>query len=142
MDDRNITAANSTAILIVEELYPSGVTLEGYSTDQAITQGEETLGVTRMGMDGQMVGGYTPSIKVVNLTFEPSSNSISVMDTIYKATQTNKKPYKCRLLIEIPSIQKTYTYNNGIMVTGKAMPDLKQVLDPMNYGFNFEGVTY
>lgn len=139
--EKNITSANSTAILAIEELFPNGVTLEQYATDQAITQAEETIAETRMGIDGQMVAGFTPSIKSVTITLEPSSPSLSAMDTIYESSQEKKTIYRATLTISLPSIGKTLTYSGGVMKTAKPLPDLKKVLEPVSYGFDFEKLS-
>lgn len=57
----NITSANATAVMIINDLFPVGFAVEGFATDQAINQDEETLAVTRMGVDGKLSAGYTPS---------------------------------------------------------------------------------
>ena len=56
----NITSANATAVMIINDLFPVGFAVEGFATDQAINQDEETLAVTRMGVDGKLSAGYTP----------------------------------------------------------------------------------
>lgn len=139
--EKNITSANSTAVLTVDELFPNGVVLEQYATDQAITQAEETISETRMGIDGQMVAGFAPSIKTVTITLEASSPSLEAFDTVYEASQTNKTIYRATLTINLPSIGKTLTYTGGVMKTAKTLPDLKKVLDPVSYGFDFEKLT-
>lgn len=139
--NKNITSADSTAVLTVEDLYPSGVALEQYSTDAAISQGDDTLAETRMGVDGQMVAGYVPSIKTVTITLEASSPSIKVFDDIYQASQTNKTFYRLGLTVTIPALEKTVTYSNGILKAGKFMPDINKTLQPIAYQIDFERVS-
>ena len=136
--NRNITSANAVAILTIDTLYPQGVRLQQFSTDQAIVQAEETIAETRMGVDGNMVAGYTPSIKAVTIQLEPSSPSIVALDTLYRAMKTNKRTYECTLVITLPSLDKILTYSFGVLKTAKPLPDLKKVLDPISYGFDFE----
>lgn len=137
-NDRDITSANSTAVMTVEELYPSGFTLEMYATDTAISQGDDTVAETRMGVDGKMVAGYTPSIKSLTVTFEAPSPTIPYLETLYQASQQNRRTYKVHLTVTLPSIGKTFKYTNGVLKTAKPLPDLKKVLDPQSFAFDFE----
>lgn len=136
--NRNITSANSVSYMTVDELYPQGFKLEQFSTDAAISQGDDTIAETRMGVDGYMVAGYTPSIKTVTITLEPSSPSIPYFDNIIKASQTNKRVYYCNLIINLPSLGKTINYNYGVLKTGKILPDMQKTLAPIAYTFDFE----
>lgn len=137
----NITSANSTAVMTIEDLFPSGFNLEQYATDTAISQTEETVTESRKGVDGQMVTGYTPSIKTIEIQLEASSPSKVYLDTMIQAMQNNMDIYEVNLTITIPSIGKTYYYKKGALKTGKELPDLKKVLDPTKYTFEFSDIT-
>lgn len=138
--DNNITSATSVIVLACEDLYPTGVQLQQFSADSSVTQGDEEIAQTRMGVDGAMSAGYVPAIKSVTISLEPCSPSCEVLDTIYKAEQTNKKPYKCTLSINIPALGKTLTYKNGVLKGWKILPDHRTVLDPISATFDFESV--
>lgn len=137
----DVTSLNSTAVMIVEELYPAGFNLEQYSTDAAISQGDDTFAETRMGVDGQMVVGAVDNIKTVTVTLEPSSPSIEYLTTLAKAIRTNKKHYPVTLIVNIPSLGVTRTYSNGALKTGKIMPDINKTLQPIAFTFDFEKVS-
>lgn len=137
----NITSANATAYMVVKDLYPAGFPLNNFSTDQAIDQAEDTIAETRMGVDGYMAAGYTPSIKAVTLQFEAASPSVQFLNNLYLASQKNRRTYETTLVINVPAVGKVYTYTGGVLKTGKALPALKKVLDPVSYGFDFEKMT-
>ena len=137
----NITSANATAYMVVKDLYPAGFSLNNFSTDQAIDQAEDTIAETRMGVDGYMAAGYTPSIKAVTLQFEAASPSVQFLNNLYLASQKNRRTYETTLVINVPAVGKTYTYTGGVLKTGKALPALKRTLDPVSYGFDFEKMT-
>ena len=137
----NITSANATAYMVVKDLYPAGFPLNNFSTDQAIDQAEDTIAETRMGVDGYMAAGYTPSIKAVTLQFEAASPSVQFLNNLYLASQKNRRTYETTLVINVPAVGKTYTYTGGVLKTGKALPALKRTLDPVSYGFDFEKMT-
>ncbi len=48
----DITSANATLVLIVNGLFPAGVRLQQFSTDQSYSQDELTIAEDRMGVDG------------------------------------------------------------------------------------------
>jgi hypothetical protein len=43
--------------------------------------------------------------------------------------------------VKVPAVNKTYTYSGGVLKTGKPLPGLKKVLDPVSYGFDFEKMS-
>ena len=137
----NITSANATAYMVVKDLYPTGFALNNFSTDQAVDQSEATIAETRMGVDGYMAAGYVPSIKAVTIQFEASSPSVQYLNNLYLASQKNRRTYEVTLLVKVPSVNKTYTYSGGVLKTGKPLPGLKKVLDPVSYGFDFEKMS-
>ena len=138
--NRNITAANATVIMVVEDLFPQGVRLEQFSTDAMVSEGDETFAETRMGVDGQMVAGYIDEIKTVTVTLEPSSPSIEYLDTLARASRSGQKCYWVTLLVNLPALGKTITYSNGVLKTGKVLPDVQKTLAPIAYTFDFESV--
>ena len=137
----NITSANATAYMVVKDLYPTGFALNNFSTDQAVDQSEDTIAETRMGVDGYMAAGYVPSIKAVTIQFEASSPSVQYLNNLYLASQKNRRTYEITLVVKVPAVNKTYTYSGGVLKTGKLLPGLKKVLDPVSYGFDFEKVS-
>lgn len=58
---KTITSANAILILTVEELYPSGVQIEKFASDDAFSSDNVTIAEVRMGVDGQLAAGYTPA---------------------------------------------------------------------------------
>lgn len=140
-NNRNITSANATLIMIVDELYPQGVTLQQFSTDAMASEADETFAETRMGVDGQMVAGYVDAVKSITVTLEPSSPSIEYLNTLANAMRTNKQVYPVTLLISIPATGRNITCSNGVLKTGKILPDMNKTLQPIAYTFDFESVA-
>lgn len=135
----NITSATSTVILSCSDL---GITanLTQFSTDQSISQGDEEIAVTRMGVDGHMAAGWIPTIKNVTISFEPSSPSVEVFDLIYKASAANKKVYELSMIVTVNATGKVLRYTGGVLKQWKLLPDHKQVLDPISAVMDFEAV--
>ena len=134
----DITSANASAVMTIEELYPNGIKLERFSTDAAIVADSQQIAETRMGVDGNMSAGVTPNIYPVTITLEANSPSATAFSTLQEATSANKQLYICNLTIKLPSIGKTYQFSNGVLQTANPMPALNKVLAPTTWVFHFE----
>lgn len=136
----DITAANASAVMTVEDLYPNGIKLERFSTDAAIVADSQQVAETRMGVDGKMAAGVTPNIYPVTVTLEANSPTATSFSTLYEAMNANKRLYVCNLTIRIPSIGRTYQFSNGVLQTANPMPALNKVLAPTTWVFHFESM--
>ncbi|MDR2946826.1 MAG: hypothetical protein LBV79_08780 [Candidatus Adiutrix sp.] len=134
----DITSANAEGILTVEDIFPAGIQLMMFGTDQAITQDNITIAETRKGVDGKLVGGYTPVIYPVTITLEASSPSTQNLSTVWQAMATNKRVYACHLTCTVPSIGAVFSWRVGIMKTGALFPNLQKVLAPTTWAFDFQ----
>lgn len=137
----NITSANATAVLVVETIFPNGIELQQFSTDQAVSMDNITMAVTRMGVDGKMAAGYVPAIYPITIMLEASSPSAAFLWQISASMQQAKDLYECTLTARIPSINRTYIWSGGVLKTGTLFPSEKQVLDPTTWQFDFAQMT-
>jgi hypothetical protein len=134
----NITDADAIIMLTVENLYGSGVQIQGFSADTAWTAGDAQIAEARMGVDGKLSAGYTPSPRTINISLEASSPSLEVMRNIVASSQLNNAVYTCSMQITIPSQKKEYSLTNGVLHTAHDLSDGKKVLDPSQFTFIFE----
>jgi hypothetical protein len=138
MANRNITSANASSVLTVEGLFPAGIQLQQFSTDQAVSSDAIQVAETRLGVDGKLVAGYTPGILVVNISLEASSPSTEYLNKLYDAMVTGKTIFMCSLVSVVPSIKTVFTWLDGVLQTGTPIPAQKKVLDPTLWTFHFE----
>ncbi len=138
MSLNNITSANASAILIVETLYPAGIVLEQFATDQSMNFDEVSYSQSRIGVDGKMVSAFMPSMKGLTITLEASSPSLVGLSQLAQMMTQNRQLYACTLVVQIPSLNKVFTYSNGVLESGKLVPDTKKVLEPVSFKFQFE----
>lgn len=131
----DITSANATIALSCS-LFSTN--LQQFSADTSYEGDEEQMAETRMGVDGKMVAGQTPSIKTVTVHLEASSPSMQYLVLLKQSMETNRKIYPCNMVISIPSLGKKITYSNGVLQSAKDTPDGKKVLDPTSWTFHFE----
>jgi hypothetical protein len=137
-DFRDITSADAQMILTVAELFPAGIPLQKFSADQSVIADEEVFAEVRMGVDGKLAAGYTPTPKPVTLMLEADSPSVLFMNQIINFQQVAMRTLKMHLIILIPAQLRVFTYTNGVLVSGIVFPALKKVQDPLTYKFQFE----
>lgn len=131
----DITSANSVAVLSCDLFTEQ---LQQFATDTSFEGEEDSIAETRMGIDGKMVAGFTPSIKPVTIHLEASSPSYERLTLLKQSMERNRKIYQCSLVITVPSLGKRYTYSKGVLQGAKDLPDGKKVLDPTTWTFHFE----
>lgn len=133
----DITSANATLVLTVDLLFPAGIRLEQFATDQSYSMDELTIAEDRMGVDGNLVAGWVPSIKPVTIMLEASSPSYFSLAQLYRACEARRGFYRCGLVASVPSIGKTFIWSQGVLKSGTPVPAGKKVLDPTTWKFDF-----
>ena len=134
----DITSANATAVLVVDLLFPAGIALQQFGTDQALSMESIDISETRKGVDGKMVAGYVPVIYPVTITLEASSPSHHALATLWQAMAANKRIYACTLVCTMPSIRQIYTWSTGVLKSGGPFPSANKTLDPTTWVFHFQ----
>ena len=137
----DITSANATLVLIVDALFPVGVELQQFATDQSYSQDELTIAEDRMGVDGNLVAGWIPSIKPVTVMLEATSPSYEALAMLFRACEMKRGLYQCSLVATVPSIRKIFTWSRGILKSGTPVPSAKKDLDPTTWKFDFADLT-
>lgn len=131
----DITSANAVVSLTCDLF---SCNLQQFSADTSFEGEDDQVAETRMGIDGIMVAGQTPNIKVVNIHLEASSPSMQYLVLLKQAMEKNRTIYPCNMVIALPSIGKRITYSTGVLQSAKDLPDGKKVLDPTTWTFHFQ----
>lgn len=137
----DITSANAKVILTVENLYPSGIELQGFSTDNSFAQDDVTLAEVHMGVDGKLTAGYTPNPTVITITLDAGSESYNQLCTIHDTCKLNMSVLKCDMQITVPALKKEFHFKNGAMTQGHPIPNGERVLGNTTWQFTFESFT-
>lgn len=137
-DNFDITSANATAILIAEVVFPVGLELQMFGTDQALNMDAIDIAETRKGVDGKMVAGYVPVIYPVTVTLEAASPSHSALALLWQAMAVNRTIYPCTLVCTVPSIKSVFTWSTGVLKSGAPFPSMQKVLAPTTWQFDFQ----
>ena len=124
----DITSANATMVMIVEDLYPAGVPITNFSTDQMIDGDEHEYAQARI---------FVPNPWNVTISLEASSPSFKVMQTLAQVMVTNKCTYEVSLIITVPALNQVHVYRKGVLLTGKGLPGIRKTLEPTQWKFTF-----
>lgn len=133
----DITSANAALVLLVDELFPAGVPLEQFATDQSYSMDAVTVSKTQMGVDGRLTAAFTPSLKTVTVKLEASSPSYLVMEQLYQAMEYRKRLYHCTLVARVPSIHRVITWTDGVLKSGTPVAAAGPTLGPTTWKFEF-----
>jgi len=137
---KTITSANSKFTLSAEGLY-AGVRIQGYSSDTAFTVDSVQVAETRMGVDGNMSAGWLPHIVSQTISLQADSESVSVFDTIYQYTQSQREILYLTAVIEVPATGKSYTLSKGVMQTYTPVAPHNRVQESKQYVIHWGSVT-
>ena len=135
-----ITSANSSGVLTVPGFFPSGVTMEGYSTDASVSLDAFKPAEPRMGVDGHLAAGFIPTPKIVKINLEANSPTRQSLSDLTTAQEIERKLYTIGMVFTIPSIGRRFTYTKGFLTSTTPMPAGKKVLDPAEFEIQFERV--
>lgn len=136
-----ITSANSSFILRVPTVFVVPQLIQGYATDDAFTQEAFDLTETRMGVDGNLSGGYTPSPKRLTVMLMPDSVALDVFLTWKAAIEAAKETFSGQWVIAMPAISKAFTGNKVFFKNSQGMPSAKKVLEPFPAILEYQDLT-
>lgn len=137
----DITSSNAKLVLKAAEIFPAGITLEQFSADTSYSSDNVAVAEARMGVDGKIAIGQTPTIKQVSIQLEACSPSNKYLAKLHKAMDSFHKPFECTLIATIPSLGITMTWSTGALVSGTPVPSGQRVLSPTQWVFNFQDYT-
>ena len=63
------------------------------------------------------------------------------LSQLYRASERKRGIYECSLIASVPSINKTFTWTQGILKSGTPVPAAKKVLDPTTWKFDFANLA-
>lgn len=136
-----ITAANSVFLLAVGGIFPVPQALQGYAADSAFMFDSVDPAETVMGVDGKLSAGYTPYPTVQTISIMPDSPSLAIFETWLAANNTAREVFFANATIILPAIGRKYALTRGVLTSAKAAPDVKKVLQAIEYKLTWESVA-
>lgn len=132
-----LTTANSSLVMSVEGLYPSGVTLAGYATDNILEIPAVVNKELAMGIDGKLSAGWVPNPIPVTITLQADSPSLAVFEEIWTREQATRGGLTIGLTVATPANGKRGVFRRGYL-TSYQPPNLQRTLQPGVAEFTFE----
>lgn len=136
-----LTTANSTLLLMVANLFPTPVPIQGYAADDAFAVEEVETSETYMGVDGILSGGYTPYPVPLSIKLQADSASNDFFDAWIAAEATAREKYIANATILIQGTGVLYTFTRGFMRKVSVMPEAKKVLQPRKFDIEFNSIS-
>lgn len=131
-----LTVANSTLVLTVEGLYPSGIVLSGYSADNVLENPAVENAELSMGIDGKLSAGYVFNPFPVTLMLQADSPSVKVLEDIWTRETSLRNKLVIGLTVATPANGKRGVFKNGFL-TSYQPPSLQRTLQPASAVFTF-----
>jgi len=140
-NNNTITAANSIFLLAVAGVFPVAQQLQGYAADAAFAFDAVDPAETVIGVDGRMSAGYVPFITIQTINIMPDSPSLAIFETWLAACNTAREIFVANASIFLPAIGRKYIMTRGVLTGAKAAPDVKKVLQAVEYKISWESVA-
>lgn len=136
-----ITSANSSFALRVPGVFFVPQLIEGYAADDAFTQEAYEVVETRMGVDGNLSGGYVPSPKKLTVMLMPDSNALDTFILWAQAHDQGREAIIGGALITYPAISKVFTLGKIFLTNWSGMPSSKKVMEPVSAVLTYQNLT-
>lgn len=138
-----ITSSNVQVFVTVAGVFGAGnpQQLQGFAADDAFTAEAFDVAETRMGVDGILSAGYTPSVKRWTVTLQPDSPDVAVFDAWYLNQAALKQMFVGGITIDYPALSKTYDLSTCWLKNYKPMGDAKKVIDPQTFTIEYQDVV-
>lgn len=138
---KTITAVNSVFMLSVGGIFPVAQKLDGYAADAAFAFEQVNSSEVVLGVDGKMSAGYVPYLTVQTISIMPDSDSLYIFETWQEANNTARENFYADATIVLPSINRKYVLTKGVLSGYKASPDVKKVLQAVEFKITWNTIT-
>jgi len=142
-----ISGFGSGVFLVATETFPAGITLSQWpdDTDPLVVE-QDDFGSATKGVNGELLRNLVANPISVTLSLIPGSLDEDNLQTLANANRPGKNksiPYDVITLTEFDAQGNSFTYNNGIIVSGNAgfSVSSNSRKSTNTWGFLFENVT-
>lgn len=137
----DITSANSSFALRVAQVFAVPQLIQGYAADDAFTQEKYQLAETRMGVDGLLSAGFTPSEKRITVNLQPDSTALAAFLRWASACEQAKTSFVGGATILYPSINLGFTLGTLFFTETQGMPSAKRIIDVFSVDLKYQDLT-
>lgn len=128
---RSITSANSAIVLTIPGVFSSGVLLNGFAVNDILEPDPQTLTESRVGADGEVVGGYVFNLTKFRMMFQANSDSIGVFYAWKAAQDAQTDVIAATMKIISPNLGLDVDLEDVYCETLPFMPPLKKVAEEL-----------
>lgn len=139
---QHLTGASAIVTLVVDELYPSGVVIEGFNEDDLMQLDNLTRTEYNMGVDGKLSAGFVYYPIELTLGVMPNHSGYKIFENVAQVQQTLVAPLALSMTIALPGIKRKYTLPNGYVTEFAVMPSVNRLIQPATVGLVFERCTW
>ncbi|WP_063584245.1 phage tail fiber protein [Achromobacter ruhlandii] len=136
-----LTSANSVLMLGVGTVFAAPRKIEGYATDDAFAFDAVQLAQAVMGVDGYMSAGYTPQPVIQTITIQADSPSKGLFEAWIAAMKTSREVFYANGSLAIPSLERKYTLQRGVLTQAPPVPTARAILQPMTFQITWQDVS-
>ena len=129
----DITAANTTIMISIPDLFPVPQQLQGFANDDIFDIPAIESVETLMGVDGRLSGGFVFKPIPMEVTLQADSASNQFFDQWWTQMQATLATFTANCIIRQPSIGAKTTLTNGFLTSYKPAPGAKKLLQPRRY---------
>ena len=133
-----ISSANQVLTLTVAGLFPSPVTIQGFSVDSYYESEAVDIAEVQMGVDGRLSGGVVRNPVPLTIELQADSPSRGFFAAIYDAMDLKGDMYWMNGTITHPATGETYALTRGILVSRPKFASAGKTLKPMTHKIVFE----
>lgn len=141
----SITSANAKLTLTVRNrvgIVVGPFTVEGYAEDAAFAVEPVESAEVRMGVDGNMAGGWVPRITKQQISLMANSPSVALFDAWDAAQQALGDVLVADGFVAAPSLGKAYACVQGVMTRLTPMPTARKTFsEPQVFELSWKSVT-
>jgi hypothetical protein len=141
MADKTLTSANCTFAMAVSRLYLVPQVLSRFVADNPFSTDDTVIAETVRSLDGNLSAGYVYSSIMQSITILPNSESARFMSDWMQASRTDKDVFRANGTLTLTGMSTQYILSNGVLISGKLIPDSKKMLEPITFKIEWEDVV-
>lgn len=137
----SLTAANSTILLGITNLFSTPQQLYGFAADDIFDVDQVKRAETLMGVDGILSGGFAWEEVKQTFSLQADSPSCSIFDQWQQAEIAISDVYPAFATVILPGISTKFSCTNGFLLTASPMPKAKTLLQPRQFVISWNNVS-
>jgi len=136
----SITSANAVYTISVPGVF-NPVQLQQFSVDEIYGTDAFDAAEVYIGVDGFLAGGFVYSIVMQNISLMADSDSCQYFDQWYSQSRATVDIYRADGIIILPSINKKYQLDNGILKTYSPVSDAGRTLKQRRFSIAWQNIV-